>query len=179
MFRFLRKKLKRFSVKRVKVTNMTVERSRRSFLKFFPLAAIFASIGGAAFRFLRPRLSAATDAWLDVAPVAELSGPHPISRKITAEQISGWAITTEEHNVFILPAKNNQVVSAICPHEGCEVAWEQNTNRFSCPCHESFFAADGSRISGPARRGLDPLPARVQDGRLQVQYVSKEQATRA
>ena len=158
---------------------MTVETSRRSFLKFVPLAAVFASIGGAAFRFLRPKLSAATDAWLDVASISELTGPQPISRKIVAEQITGWAITTEEHNVFVLPAKNNQVVSAICPHEGCEVAWEQNTNRFSCPCHESFFAADGSRISGPARRGLDALPARVQDGKLQVQYISKEQATRA
>ena len=75
--------------------------------------------------------------------------------------------------------KNNQVLSAICPHEGCEVVWEQGMNRFSCPCHESYFAADGSRISGPSPRGLDPLPMRVQDGKLQVQYVSKEQATRA
>jgi len=158
---------------------MNIDRSRRRFLQLLPLAAIFASIGGAAFRFLRPKLSAATDAWLDVAPVAELTGPQPISRKIVAEQMSGWATTTEEHNVFVLPAKNNKVVSAICPHEGCEVAWEQNTNRFSCPCHESYFAADGSRISGPARRGLDPLPARVQDGKLQVQYISNQQATRA
>ena len=86
--------------------------------------------------------------------------------------------TTEEHNVFVLPAKGNQVLSAVCPHEGCEVAWDGNANRFSCPCHESFFGADGSRISGPSPRGLDPLPMRVQDGKLQVQYVSQEQTTR-
>ena len=156
--------------------------SRRSFLKMLPfgvLAGVLASVSGAAFRFLRPRIQAATDRWLDVAPVAELNGPQPISRKIVAEHVSGWATSTEEHNVFVLPAKNNQVVSAICPHEGCEVSWEQNTNRFSCPCHDSYFAADGSRISGPARRGLDPLPSRTQDGRLQVQYVSDEQANRA
>ena len=159
-----------------------MKNSRRSFLKFFPLgvfAAVFASIGGAAFRFLRPRVFAATEAWLDVAPLSELTGPQPLTRKITAEHIAGWSITTEEHNVFVLPAKNNQVLSAICPHEGCEVSWEQAGNRFSCPCHESYFAADGSRISGPARRGLDPLPARVQDGKHQVQYISKEQATSA
>ena len=157
-------------------------KSRRSFLKILPLgvvAGVFASIGGAAFRFLRPRLSAASDRWLDVASVSELSGPSPVSRKIVAEHIAGWAATAEEHNVFVLPTKGNQVLSAICPHEGCEVAWEQNMNRFSCPCHESYFAADGSRISGPAARGLDELPARVQDGKLQVQYVTKEQPTRA
>jgi len=157
-------------------------RSRRSFLKLLPLgivAGVFASIGGAAFRFLRPRIGAVSEAWLDVAMLSELKGPQPLARKIVAENIAGWAITTEEHNVFVLPEKNNQVLSAICPHEGCEVAWDQGSNRFSCPCHESYFAADGARISGPATRGLDPLPMRVQDGKLQCQYISKERATQA
>jgi len=162
-----------------KIMNKAPNQSRRSFLTVLPLgvlAGIFASIGGAAFRFLRPKISAASDSWLDVASLSELTGPNPLSRKIVAEQIAGWAVTTEEHSVFVLPARNNQVLSAICPHEGCEVAWEQNTNRFACPCHASFFAADGARISGPATRGLDALPMRVQDGKLQVQYVSKESA---
>jgi Rieske Fe-S protein len=155
--------------------------TRRSFIRLLPLgvvAGVIASIGGAAFRFLRPRLAAASGRWLDVAIVSELTGPQPIGRTVVAEHIAGWAVTTEEHNVFVLPAKGNQVLSAICPHEGCEVTWEQNRNRFSCPCHESYFTADGSRISGPATRGLDTLPMRVQDGKLQVQYVSQEQATR-
>ena len=147
--------------------------SRRSFLRLLPLGVlvgVFASIGGAAFRFLRPRVMAAGEQWLDVAAVSELSGPQPVAKKVLAEQVSGWAVTTEEHNVFVLPAKNNQVVSPICPHAGCEVLWEQAANRFSCPCHESYFAADGARISGPSPRGLDSLPSRVQDGKLQVQY---------
>ena len=159
-------------------TQTAPDKSRRNFLKILPLgvlAGVFASIGGAAFRFLRPKISAGSDTWLDVAPLAELTGPQPVSRKIIAEQIAGWAVTPEEHNVFVLPAKNNQVLSAICPHEGCEVAWEQNTNRFACPCHESYFASDGARISGPAARGLDVFPARVQDGKLQVQYLPGEQ----
>jgi Rieske Fe-S protein len=157
-------------------TSMNEAGSRRSFLKLLPLgvlAGVFASIGGAAFRFLRPRIGAVSDAWLDVAAVSELKGPQPLARKVVAENIAGWAITTEEHNVFVLPAKNNQVLSAICPHEGCEVSWDQGANRFSCPCHQSYFAADGARISGPATRGLDELPMRVQDGKVQVQYNSK------
>ena len=157
------------------MTHMNPDRfkSRRSFLRLLPLgvlAGVFASIGGAAFRFLRPRVIAASEQWLDVATVSELSGPQPVARKVLAEHISGWAATTEEHNVFVLTGKNNQVVSPICPHAGCEVLWEQSQNRFSCPCHESYFAADGARISGPSPRGLDSLPSRVQDGKLQVQY---------
>ena len=159
------------------------DKSRRSFLQLLPLgvfAGVFAWIGGAGFRFLRPRLSAPNDQWLDVANVSELSGPQPIAKKVLAEHVSGWVITNQEHNVFVLPAKNNQVLSPICPHEGCEVAWEQAQNHFACPCHASFFNADGSRISGPTPRGLDALPTRVQDGKLQVQYrVRPEQETRA
>lgn len=152
--------------------------TRRSFLVVVPLG-IFASIAGAAFRFLRPRISAATDRWLDVAPLDAVTGSQPVSKKVVAEHIAGWAITTEEHNVFVLPARSNQVVSAICPHEGCEVLWEQERNQFSCPCHESYFAADGTRLSGPSPRDLDPLPTRVQDGKLQVQYgLPHDQATR-
>ncbi|HJT65068.1 MAG TPA: ubiquinol-cytochrome c reductase iron-sulfur subunit [Pyrinomonadaceae bacterium] len=150
-----------------------VNRSRRSFLGLLPLgvfAGVFVSISAAAFRFLRPRLSAPSEQWLDVATLSELSGPQPIAKKVLAEHVSGWVITNEEHNVFVLPAKNNQVLSPICPHEGCEVSWEQARDRFSCPCHESFFAADGARLSGPAPRGLAALPTRVQDGKLQVQY---------
>ena len=157
----------------------STDRSRRSFLQLLPLgvfAGVFASIGSAAFRFLRPRLSAPSEQWLDVATLSELTGPQPIAKKVLAEQVSGWVITNNEHNVFVLPAKNNQVLSPICPHEGCEVSWDQTRNRFACPCHASFFAADGSRISGPTPRGLDPLPTRVQDGKLQVQYrVNPEQ----
>ena len=153
--------------------------TRRSFLLLVPLG-VFASIAGAAFRFLRPRISAATDRWLDVGPVSELAGPQPVSRKVVADHVAGWAITTEEHTVFVLPAKGNEVVSAVCPHEGCEVLWDGQRNQFACPCHESYFAADGARISGPAPRGLDALPSRVQDGKLQVQYgLPQEPGTRA
>jgi Rieske Fe-S protein len=149
------------------------DKSRRSFLQLLPFGVfigVFGSISGAAFRFLRPRLVAPSEQWLDVANVSELTGAQPLAKKIVAEHVSGWAVTTAEHNVFVLPAKNNQVVSPICPHEGCEVTWEPSTNRFACPCHESFFSADGARVSGPARRDLDLLPTRVQDGKLQVQY---------
>jgi Rieske Fe-S protein len=166
-------------MKQMNTDQAQVNNSRRSFLRLIPFgvfAGVFASIGGAAFRFLRPRLSAAPEQWLNVATLSELTGPQPLAKKLMAEHVSGWATTTEEHNVFVLPAKNNQVLSPICPHEGCEVAWEQARNRFSCPCHESYFAADGSRISGPAARGLDVLPTRTQEGKLQVQYRVTDEA---
>lgn len=152
--------------------NPSPNKSRRAFLLLVPvtiIAGAVTSIAAAAFRFLRPISSSASDKWIDVAPVSELTGSQPVAKKIAAEHVAGWAVSTEEHSVYVLP-KNNLVLSAVCPHEGCEVSWQSDTNVFSCPCHESYFAADGAKLKGPARRGLDPLPVRLQDGKLQVQY---------
>ena len=64
-----------------------------------------------------------------------------------------------------------QALSAICPHLGCAVGWDGKN--FLCPCHNSRFTADGDAIagSGPAKRGLDPLPIEIKDGRLRVTWV--------
>ena len=151
-------------------------RTRRSFLLLLPLslfAGVFSSIGLAAFRFLRPRIVAVSgENWTDLAYVSELKSDAPVARKITTDHVTGWAVTREQHQVYVLPG--NRVLSAVCPHEGCEVAWDKATNRFSCPCHESYFTADGARLTGPARRGLDALPTRLKDGKLQVLYESYE-----
>lgn len=45
----------------------------------------------------------------------------------------------------------------VCPHLGCHPAWRQDQRRFLCPCHGSVFAPDGSRLSGPAPRGLEHI----------------------
>ena len=155
-------------------------RTRRTFLTYLPIgivAGVFGSLLTAAFRFLRPVIASPNDRWIDVAQVGEISGASPISKRIKTEISTGWAVTTEQHNVFVLPANNNQVLSAVCPHEGCEVTWESSSNQFLCPCHESYFGSDGSRVKGPSGRGLDALPSRVQDGKLQVQYRSYDNAS--
>lgn len=149
------------------------DKGRRNFLLLVPLG-VFAAVAGtlltAAFRFLHPHVQIEEAKWSDVAPLSELKGDHPIMRSIVAEHDVGWASTLEEHFVYVLPAKNYQVLSSVCPHEGCNVSWRDDASGFYCPCHDSYFAADGARLSGPARRGLDPLPTREENGVLQVRY---------
>jgi menaquinol-cytochrome c reductase iron-sulfur subunit len=147
--------------------------SRRSFIRIVSIAAFagtFATAAAAAIRFLRPVASAVDPKWVDIGPITEISGDAPVARKVAAEHVAGWAKSLEEHLVYILPHRNHQIISAVCPHEGCEVFWRNDERVFACPCHESNFTADGQRIDGPAPRGLDPLPSRVENGRLQVQY---------
>jgi menaquinol-cytochrome c reductase iron-sulfur subunit len=149
------------------------DQGRRNFLLLIPLgifAGMCGAIATAALRFLRPSAAVQEAKWINVAPVGELTGNRPVMRSIVAEHRAGWASTMEEHFVYVLPEQNHQVLSSICPHEGCNVVWREAESQFICPCHDSFFGADGSRLSGPSRRGLDPLPSREENGMLQVRY---------
>lgn len=150
-------------------------KSRRDFLLLIPLTILTgmaATIAAAAFRFLRPTQIFGEARWTELGKLSEFTGSKPVTRSITTERAAGWASMVEEHLVFILPDKNYQVLSAACPHEGCNVVWRDEERTFFCPCHDSSFAADGARLSGPARRGLDPLPTEQADGVLKVQYQS-------
>ena len=57
---------------------------------------------------------------------------------------------------------NGQVrtVSAVCPHLGGILAWNDAEASWDCPLHGSRFAADGTRLEGPATCGLARLDHR-------------------
>lgn len=47
-------------------------------------------------------------------------------------------------------------VSAICPHLGGIVTWNDAERSWDCPLHGSRFAPDGTVLEGPAVKGLSP-----------------------
>ena len=147
---------------------------RRRFLLLVPAGiglSILTTVVSAAVRFLRPQVAQANAGaeWLPVAPAAELTGAQPIARTVRVEQELGWTQVVEEYPVFVLP-QDKRVLSAVCPHEGCTVVWRAEEKGFQCPCHDSHFNATGARTSGPAARGLDQLPTRVENGVLKVRW---------
>ncbi len=57
--------------------------------------------------------------------------------------------------------------STVCPHQGCAVATVTGAS-IVCPCHGSAFALDGSVITGPAKRGLNPRDVTVDGEQISV-----------
>ncbi|MFP5309763.1 MAG: ubiquinol-cytochrome c reductase iron-sulfur subunit [Actinomycetes bacterium] len=50
-----------------------------------------------------------------------------------------------------------------CVHLGCRVPWCQSSQWFECPCHGSKYNKWGEWMGGPAARGLDRFPSRIDD----------------
>ena len=49
--------------------------------------------------------------------------------------------------------------SAVCPHAGCQVQFDQQNDLFVCPCHGSIFnGSTGAVQQGPAATGLSSIP---------------------
>jgi nitrite reductase/ring-hydroxylating ferredoxin subunit len=40
-------------------------------------------------------------------------------------------------------------LSSTCPHLGCQVRWEEQNNRYFCPCHNGTFDPTGKATGGP------------------------------
>jgi menaquinol-cytochrome c reductase iron-sulfur subunit len=104
-----------------------------------------------------------------------VAGAPPLRVQIiTPEQRDAWG---KQQNVplgaaWVSRGADGQVraLSATCPHLGCAVDYDPGAGQFKCPCHTSAFSSEGEQISGPAKRGMDPLETSVVDGRVMVRF---------
>src|SRR6266540_505919 len=58
------------------------------------------------------------------------------------------------------------VLSASCPHLGCNVMWDSGDSVFRCPCHGAMFNNSGDVIRGPVSAALKKIPFEIKDGKL-------------
>lgn len=59
-------------------------------------------------------------------------------------------------------------LSLRCTHLGCSVAWEEQKQRFICPCHSSAFDISGEVLNPPAARALDYYPVMIENNIVKV-----------
>ncbi|MDZ7624371.1 MAG: Rieske (2Fe-2S) protein [Ignavibacteriaceae bacterium] len=69
-------------------------------------------------------------------------------------------------------------LSLRCTHLGCSVEWEEDKQRFICPCHASAFEITGNVLNPPAPSALDYFPVKIQSGKVMVDVGTKMSRTR-
>lgn len=130
--------------------------SRREFLNFAWLASLgflTVSLGGLTFLFAMPRFKE-----------GEFGGVIPVG---TASELPSTDAPPENYpKVKLWLSNTDQGVVAlykVCTHLGCLYNWNDQEDKFICPCHGSQFQKDGIYITGPAPRNLDRFGMRAVD----------------
>lgn len=71
----------------------------------------------------------------------------------------GKVIEHDSHKVAAFRDANGnlELVTAVCPHMGCVVAFNTSEKTWDCPCHGSRFDTKGNLLTGPSLTGLKSL----------------------
>jgi len=158
--------------------------SRRSFLRAATLAlggAVGVVLAVPLVRYLffpvgRKVVTSSSEPVDVIAESALVAGGPPVQVAIVAAQQRDAWVAREKVAVgsaWLAKDKAGKVTafSAVCPHLGCAIGYDGASSSFRCPCHKSAFDPHGAKTAGPAKRGLDPLPVKVEGGRVKVTFL--------
>jgi menaquinol-cytochrome c reductase iron-sulfur subunit len=110
----------------------------------------------------------------DAGPISAIPTGQWTLVPIDIVRQDGWAISTESRSVWVLRSGTTQqdikVLSPICTHLGCPLAWIASASHFRCPCHGGTFSDSGTYISGPPPRNMDSLDFELRGDHLWVQW---------
>ncbi len=126
----------------------------------------------------REDAAAGGDGLIRVASIDALSVAAPQRFPVIDDQIDAWNFTPDQPvgAVYVekLESGGVRVFNTTCPHAGCSVAC--NGTAYHCPCHNSSFNLDGSKMSSdsgrenPSPRDLDSLDYEIRDGEIWVDF---------
>lgn len=135
-----------------------------SLFAFVPLALGFLGISKMSLDFLSPKKGSRV-------------------RKIFATSLSDIGIG-ESRNMKDLKGKDYLLIrteekkikalSTTCTHLGCTVYWQQDKNRFFCPCHNGVFNPDGEVVSGPPPKKLNSYDTEIIGNNVYIYLKDKE-----
>ncbi len=141
--------------------------SRKGFFRnFFMLSGLTIAYGtllAYVIKYLAPGKRSLRDRLIFIAQADEIMPGETIT--FSTPNGETYLLTnriTEEGNKFI--AFSNR-----CPHLGCKVIWQNDQNRYYCPCHTGVFNENGIGIGGPpgqAGQNLKDCRIEVKDNAL-------------
>lgn len=132
--------------------------TRREFLWYAwlsSMALFMAGSGGATIAYAYPRFRE-----------GEFGGEFIVG---AVEDFPEGSVTSIREGKFFLVNDGGEFIALyqVCTHLGCLVRHVQDDG-YSCPCHGSQFAKDGTLVRSPAPRDMDRFPVEIVDGQIVV-----------
>lgn len=126
-----------------------------AFLGLFGLGAIVSSV----VAFLTPPRSALkkVGGWQAVGNLSEFKEGQSLSKVYFGLPI---LLMKEEAGL--------RAFSAVCPHLGCIIQWDDKKKNFLCPCHDAMFDKNGKVLKGPLKDALLPFEFKVEGEMISV-----------
>ena len=128
--------------------------NRREFLNLAWLASlgfVLADVAGVTLLFAFPRFREGEFGGVfNAGSVSQL--PTPGSAPENNPKGKFWLSRTDE---------GIRAIYKVCTHLGCLYNWQEQEDKFICPCHGSQFTKEGEYIQGPAPRSLDLFRVRA------------------
>jgi quinol---cytochrome c reductase iron-sulfur subunit, bacillus type len=108
--------------------------------------------------------------FVEIADLTQLHVGKPQEVTFERTRVDGWRVLKEKVVAWVVRTDESNVVAYApqCTHLGCAYHWEEERDRFVCPCHESLFTIEGKVVGGPASRPLDRYAVRVENSKLLV-----------
>ncbi|OHB67759.1 MAG: hypothetical protein A2V70_20365 [Planctomycetes bacterium RBG_13_63_9] len=131
-------------------------------LGFLALGAVTGLWTAAAARFMMPNVTG--------EPLEKFKVGFP------GDYAKGYVETKykQRHGVWVVHGEYHgrrqiYALRTICTHLGCITIWQENEQKFKCPCHGSGFYKDGINLEGPAPRPMERYAIEIaDDGQLEV-----------
>ena len=165
----------------IEETELHTTKGRRDFLKI--CSVVLSALIGIAYAvplirtFISPALRQTvigSTGLIELGSISSCQVNVPMNMKIVDAKVDAWTKfpPTEIGAVWIIMDKDKKFTAftSICPHLGCGINWDENFEKFICPCHDSFFDIEGRVLSGPSPRGMDTLETEIKDGKIFVKY---------
>lgn len=81
----------------------------------------------------------------------------------------GEVISFRKEKAFVQKVEGGfMAFSAVCPHLGCVVNWNEIQKSFECPCHGAKFSRNGEVLEGPPPRPLDLYKLKIVEGKIVI-----------
>ncbi|GIV02638.1 MAG: ubiquinol-cytochrome c reductase iron-sulfur subunit [Armatimonadetes bacterium] len=88
---------------------------------------------------------------------------------IELEVKDGYRTTTRRYVVYVHRNRNGLLCfDPSCTHLGCRVRFQDEKQRYFCPCHGGVFDSEGKVVSGPPPKPLVQHPVKSDGGQIYV-----------